>query len=223
MHDGFLVGIVKLERPAEMGMLTFEDHDLLRTAGQQVAIFLAQERAQEQLLQTRQFEAFSKLTAFLMHDLKNLVAQQELVVGNARRFKHRPEFVDDAISTIEASVRRMKSVLERLAAEDSLQPVTRVDLRKLLMDVSFACADRSPSPRLQAANTSLAVQVDRDKLSMAVTHAVRNAQDATPADGKIEIRLLASGDEAVIEVADSGCGMDATFIREHLFRPFDRT
>jgi signal transduction histidine kinase len=65
--------------------------------------------------------------------------------------------------------------------------------------------------------------MDRDKLGMAVTHAIRNAQDATPPDGRLDVRLAAGDGRACIEVEDNGGGMDAEFVRHHLFKPFDST
>jgi signal transduction histidine kinase len=52
---------------------------------------------------------------------------------------------------------------------------------------------------------------------------VRNAQDATPSAGRIEVRLGADGGMARIEVEDTGCGMDPDFIRSELFKPFRST
>lgn len=222
-HDGRLAGIVRLERPAGLGALGYEDHDLLKTAGQQVAIFLEQERAQEALSETRQFEAFSRLTAFLMHDLKNLIAQQELVVGNAQRFKHRPEFIEDAVRTIESGVQRMKKVLERLQSGGPHDHTSLVRVDKLLEDVCEACAGRPPAPVLGPVVEGARVTMDRDRLAMAVTHAVRNAQDATSPGGRIELRLFLEGGSACIEVEDTGSGMDPQFIRDHLFKPFHST
>ena len=37
------------------------------------------------------------------------------------------------------------------------------------------------------------------------------------------VRVQRSGAAAAIEVVDTGCGMDAEFIRSRLFRPFDST
>jgi putative PEP-CTERM system histidine kinase len=223
VHAGALVGIAGLGRPPGLGALGYEDHDLLKTAGQQVAIFLQQERAQEELSETRQFEAFSRLTAFLMHDLKNLIAQQELVVGNAQRFKHRPEFIEDAVMTIESGVKRMRHVLERLQGAASGERRSLVDVGAALEDICAACADRAPAPQVRAAPRGLRVAVDRDKLFMAVTHAVRNAQDATPADGSIEVSVHADGNRIRIDVCDTGSGMDAEFLRSELFKPFHST
>jgi signal transduction histidine kinase len=52
---------------------------------------------------------------------------------------------------------------------------------------------------------------------------VRNAQDATPADGRIIVRLFKQNDQAVIEVQDTGSGMDEAFVRTSLFKPFTST
>ena len=223
LHNDALVGIVRLARPPGLGDLSFEDHDLLKTAGQQAAIFLVQERAQQELLETRQFEAYSKLTAFLTHDLKNMIAQQDLVVANARRFKHRPEFIDDAMTTIGASVERMRKILERLQGSTRSARSSRFDLKSLLVEVCKECSDREPVPRLTQAVEGLSVEMDRDGIKMAITHLIRNAQDATPADGRIELRLYEQATMAALEVADSGCGMEPEFIRDRLFRPFDST
>ncbi len=64
---------------------------------------------------------------------------------------------------------------------------------------------------------------DPDRLLMALDHAVRNAQEATPADGKVEVTLEVNGGMATITVADTGAGMDAAFVRDRLFKPFDST
>jgi putative PEP-CTERM system histidine kinase len=223
IHKNRLIGIVRLDRPAGLGDLSYEDHDLLKTAGQQVAVFLVQERAQEELFETRQFEAFSKLTAFLMHDLKNMIAQQDLVVANARRFKHRPEFIDDAISTIASSVERMRKILERLQGATRVEKASRIELSELLRDICKDCSDRQPRPTLLSDTSMLYAEMDRDRLNMAVTHLIRNSQDATPASGAIEVRLSQQERVAIIEVIDTGCGMDLDFIRNRLFRPFDST
>ena len=109
LNNGLLLGFVVLAQSNSGTALNYEDRDLLKTAGQQIASYLAQEAATEQLAEGRQFEAFNRLTAYLMHDLKNVIAQQSLVVENAQKHKGNPAFVDDAVETIRGSVARMRS------------------------------------------------------------------------------------------------------------------
>jgi len=223
-RQGYLQGFVVLRKPAGLRSLNFEDHDILKTAGRQVAAVLAQALVQEKLAETRQFEALNRLTAFLMHDLKNIVAQQELVVANAQRFRHRADFIDDAFKTIHSGTERIKKVLEQLSSSSRTRPtVGRVDLSKILMEVRSQCADRQPIPEIDTNAQAAWVRMDRDEIASALLHLVRNAQDATPPDGRISVGLSRRSSEHVITVADTGCGMDEAFVRERLFRPFDST
>jgi len=223
-RQGYLQGFVVLGKPAGLRSLNFEDHDILKTAGRQVAAVLAQALVQEKLAETRQFEALNRLSAFLMHDLKNIVAQQELVVANAQRFRHRPEFIDDAFMTIRSGTDRIKRVLEQLrTASPTKQVAGRVDASKVLMEVRSQCADRQPVPQIDMQSQPAWVHMRRDELTSVLFHLVRNAQDATPADGRITIDLRRGESEHVVTVSDTGSGMDEVFIRDRLFRPFDST
>lgn len=221
--QGRLLGFAILEKPPEIGALNFEDHDILKTAGKQVAVALAQALALERLAETRQFEATNKMSTFLMHDLKNIIAQQQLVVSNAARFRHRPEFVDDAIATVRSGVERMRRVLDQLQMPLSQEAAGRTEVAKVLMEVRSHCADRRPVPEVEIPPATVWAAIDRDKLASVLTHLVRNAQDATLVEGHVRIDVTTTGDQLVLSVADDGCGMDEVFIRDRLFRPFDST
>jgi signal transduction histidine kinase len=67
------------------------------------------------------------------------------------------------------------------------------------------------------------VIVNRERLLQTIEHLVRNAQEATPTEGSVTVSVHQAGAQAVLEVSDSGCGMDEAFIRQRLFRPFDTT
>jgi putative PEP-CTERM system histidine kinase len=218
-----LYGVAVLRDPRPGIDLDYEDIDLLRIAGRQAAAVLAQAEADRLLTEGRQFEAFNRLTAFLMHDLKNLIAQQSMVVRNAARHRHDPAFVDDAVETIDNSVKRMQRLLEQLKDGSRRELRERVELGALLARVVADHVERAPAPTLDPPAGVLHVQADPERLAMVIGHVVRNAQDATPADGAVTVSLRQEGDEAVIEVADTGAGMDEEFVRERLFRPFDST
>ncbi|EQD47599.1 ATP-binding region, ATPase-like domain protein [mine drainage metagenome] len=65
--------------------------------------------------------------------------------------------------------------------------------------------------------------LNRERLAQVLEHLIRNAQEATPADGSVTVTVHRAGQQGIVEVADTGCGMDAAFIRERLFKPFDTT
>ena len=218
-----LLGFVVLARSRARLELTWEDHDLLKTVGRQVAGVLSQHRAAQRLAETRQFETYNRLAAFIMHDLNNLIAQQSLVVKNAARHKDNPEFIDDAIRTVDNSVQRMNRLLEQLRRGGSAQQARRCSLSAVCEDVAASCAQRRPVPKLELPGQDLYAVVPPDQLLLVLGHVVRNAQDASRDDALVSIRLRREDGQAVIDVVDEGAGMDEAFIRERLFWPFDST
>jgi len=222
--ESSLVGFVVIAHPLAEMRLTWEEIDLLRAAGRQVASFLAFEQAAKRLAEAHQFEAMSRMSAIIMHDLRHLIAQQALVVQNAARHRGNPEFFDDAILTIDNSVKRMTRLMEELrSGVGSEERVHRAELNEVCAEAVRRCAGTSPAPVLQTRERSVEVIVNRERLLQVLEHVIRNAQQATPRDGSITVRVGQAGQQAVLEVVDSGCGMDPTFIRDRLFRPFDST
>jgi len=229
LQEDRLVAFVVITQPLAPHELTWEDIDLLRTVGRQAASYIALDQAAGQLAQSQQFEAYNRFAAFMMHDLKNLIAQQTLVVQNAARHRGNPQFIDDAISTIDNSVKRMNRLLEQLRRGETMGVARRVRLSQLCAATVGRCADRAPAPVFGAdggaaqGQETLEVLVSAERLSLVLEHVIRNAQDATAPDGRVEVELRRAARHAIIEIRDTGRGMDAAFIRERLFRPFDTT
>ena len=218
-----LIGLIVLFQSSSAFRLTFEEIDLLRTSGRQVAAFLAQYDADQRLAEGRQFEAFNRLTAFVMHDLKNLIAQQSLMVQNAARHKGNPAFFEDAMATIDNSVARMNKLLQQLQGGETVGPRQRVRVAATAADAIERCRSREPAPELVDESDEVSVWIDRERLTTVLAHLIRNAQEATPRDGHVTVRVAQADGSAVIEIADDGCGMDPEFVRDRLFRPFDTT
>lgn len=223
-HDR-LLGLVVLARPQVVHSLNWEDYDLLRIVGRQSAAHLAQLEAAQALSYAKQFEACNRLSAYVMHDLKNLIAQLSLVVSNAVRHKHNPQFMEDTIQTVENSVNKMNRLLAHLRSgqDPAEKQQSTVDVCDMLDDVIKTMAAGKPAPTLDCQATGLLVKANRDRLSAVVGHVIRNAQDATPPEGWITVRLFKQNHHAVIEVQDNGTGMDEQFIQHSLFKPFTST
>ena len=224
MQQKELLGYIVLTQSSSRRTFDWEDADLLKTVGRQAASYLAVSEMSDQLVQARQFEAFNRLSAYVAHDLKNVAAQLSLVVSNAKRHRNNVEFLADAIGTVDNAAQKMNHMLAQLRRNRLKQPAAEsVALDKVLGGVVEACSVRRPVPELRATASGLAVLADSQRLAAVLEHIVQNAQEATHDDGEVVVRLSCRGQEGVLEVQDTGVGMDEAFVRERLFRPFDTT
>ena len=148
-----LIGFFVLFDPPPPFELSFEDRDLLNTMGQHVATLLAQHDADRRVAELSQFETYNRLTAFVMHDLKNCAAQLTLVVGNAVKHRHNPEFIDDAIATIANTSERMTRLIEQLSrrGDDAARDARRCVLAERRSPLAVErCQARRPRPDVRA-------------------------------------------------------------------------
>jgi len=203
---------------------SWEDSELLRTVGQQIASYLAQQEVAQKLAETRQFDAFNRLSAYVVHDLKNVVAQLGLVVSNASRHKDNPEFMADAITTVESAVSKMNRMLAQLRkSRFTDESISRVSLNSLLQTVVKQRANIAPVPTLALPDKEISIELDSERMASVIEHLVQNAQEATPAGGEVNITMQGEEGMVIIRIEDTGSGMDKEFIRKRLFRPFDTT
>ena len=222
-----LIGFLVLQAPPEPFKMTFEDRDLLRTVGRHVATLLAQQAADKKLAESQQFDAFNRFAAFVMHDLKNSVAQLQLLASNAARHRDNPAFMDDAIETISNSAARMTRLIEQLSSPDTARDMRAVDMAPLLVAVMKRCQSRPPGVIPAAAAVlepgSTMVTANAERLAAVLEHVIRNAQEAAGTAGAVSLQSTCEDNFVTIAVSDNGPGMDASFIRDRLFRPFDST
>ena len=218
-----LTGFVVLGSSRTHVDVNWEVNDLLRTAGSQAAGFLAQMLATEALLEARKFEAFNRMSAFVVHDLKNIVSQLSLMLKNAERHKGNPEFQQDMLMTVEHAVERMRRLMLQL--RDGTAPasaVCGVDLANLFGRVQ---ASKNKTGRAVEVDVVEAISVrgDEERLERVFGHLVQNSLDATDGNGRVWVKLDRESGLARVEGGDTGHGMTADFVRERLFKPFQTT
>ncbi|HEY0584514.1 MAG TPA: XrtA/PEP-CTERM system histidine kinase PrsK [Pseudoduganella sp.] len=221
--QGRLAGFVVLMAARSEVKLNWEVLDLLKIAGTQAASYLAQQEADNALMLARQFDSFNRLSTFVVHDLKNLVAQLSLMTANAEKHADNPEFQRDMMETVTLSVQKMKLMLQKLSRTASPERAVPQDIGQLLAQAVALKAAFEPKPSLQLAEAGLKVLAEGERLERVLGHLIQNAIEATPRDGKVCVRLARDGGSVLVEVADTGAGMSEEFIRERLFKPFDST
>ena len=218
-----MIGFVVLASARAEIDVNWEVNDLLKTAGRQAASFLSQMQATEALLEVRKFDAFNRMSAFVVHDLKNIVTQLSLMLKNAKRLHANPEFQQDMLMTVENSLDRMRQLMLQL--REGATPtgtVVGVDLLAIVQRIAAVATGRGRQLELHLGDR-VVTRGHEERLERIVGHVVQNAFDATELTGRVQLTLDRSGGQARIVVQDTGQGMSEEFVRERLFKPFQTT
>ena len=225
LHFDRLVGLVVLGRPQVARKLDWEDFDLLRVVGMQLASYLAEQVGQSALLEASRFDEFNRRIAFVMHDIKNLASQLSLLSRNAERHADNPAFRGDMLITLRNSADKLNALLARLSryGGNGGEKVGEIDASEVIR----AVAERYNAPgavRVHVTHDAACpVMANRDALEQVLLHLVQNAIDASPDGMAVFLQVNTDGLYGTIEVIDTGCGMSAEFIRNRLFKPFVST
>ena len=193
---------------------------------EQAAGTIVTARLSESIAQAREIETFDRVTAAVIHDIKNSVSALSLLSRNALRNFDDPEFQRDTITTLSRTVDRMQRLLTRLSAPMlETRPLRRdpVDLMPLVLEATTALA---ADPHLRVVRELGAVGKvagDRDALLRVLENLVTNAAEAIEGDGTITLTLAEAEGRAVMTVSDTGCGISEEFLQRHLFSPFRST
>lgn len=225
IHHGTLSGFILLERPLAAKELNWEDFDLFKTIGVQVASYLAEQDTEKALAEARQFEAFNQRFAFIMHDIKNLVSQLSLLASNADKHAGNPEFQKDMVLTVKESVGRMNQMLTRLnsLSETTATNKEPVNVPGLLNRLARNLRKRSRNFSATIPEVEIFADSDAVQLENVFTHLIQNAIDAAGENGEVKVVLSEESGSVLISIQDNGPGMTPEFVREDLFRPFKST
>jgi putative PEP-CTERM system histidine kinase len=218
-----MIGFVILATARTQIEVNWEVNDLLKTAGRQAGAFLGQMQAAEALLEVRKFDAFNRMSAFVVHDLKNIVAQLSLMLKNAERHRDNPEFQQDMLMTVEHSVERMRQLMMQL--REGATPVDSprgIDLGAVIRRIQTAKTSQGRTVEVDLVEKIVA-KGHEDRVERVIGHVVQNALDATESGGKVWVKLERQGQHALVVVGDTGHGMSPEFLRERLFKPFQTT
>jgi putative PEP-CTERM system histidine kinase len=215
-----LAGVVVLARPTPARRFDWEDFDLLRVAGQQLASYLAEHSMQVALAETSQFDDFHRRIAFVMHDIKNLASQLSLLARNAELHAEKPDFRADMLITLRNSAEKLNTLLARLSryVSGGSDRASSVEVAEVVRQVVAQFRTRHPVSVAECQPCS--VMANGEALEQVLVHLVQNAVDASAPGTPVVLSLTSDGMHAKIEVIDSGCGMSPDFVRTKLFKPF---
>jgi putative PEP-CTERM system histidine kinase len=205
--------------------LNWELRDYLSALRDQIANYIFHSESSEALAENAQFAAFNRMSAFVVHDLKNVLAQINLILSNAQQHKSNPEFIDDTFETLQYTQERMDKMLKQLTDKkiEAKQSIKTTDIVEVLrMLITQKCCALLPCPTFES-NARIEIKIDTEKFSNVMYHLISNAQQATNESGRVTVSVTSADDMAIITIVDDGTGMSQEFIQQRLFKPFDTT
>lgn len=223
-HQQMLLGFFVLPGAKEKPILNWEDRDFLFAASKQLGNYLFLQQAQLQLAQSQQLTVFSRMAAFVLHDLKNIQAQLSLINTNAERHRNNPEFIEDVFATVQSASDRLHKVVVQLRNKggETQERKKMVFLKPLLAAIIAIRNQQKPDVTLQC-NDAIQLYIEPERFSAVLTHLIQNAQEASDANDSVLVIGKTDNHSLIVTIEDHGCGMTAQFIEQELFKPFAST
>ena len=174
-------------------------------------------------------ERKNEFLGLLAHELRNPLAPMTVSLLILEQSPPGSERALRAQAVIERQVRHLSRLI------DDLLDVTRISHGKIqiarepleLVEVVRSCiedqhggvAEKNLQLDVDLPDTAIWVDGDRTRLCQVLNNLLSNASKFTDAGGRIQVRLAADEPDAVIEVADSGAGIEAELL-PRIFQPF---
>jgi len=225
-----------------------DDATYLRTADRQTPLMQGvlyditeNRQLEEQLRQSQKMEAVGQLAGGVAHDFNNLLM---IIEGHTERLLSQLQAsnpVYEDASQIQEAARRAGALTRQLLAfsrKQVLQP-TVLDMNRVVGEVGkmlHRLIGEHIEVELIASPALWCVKADQSQMEQALLNLALNARDAMPQGGKVTIAThnseiseaqareqgARSGKYVVLEVTDTGSGMDAE-TQAHVFEPFFST
>lgn len=190
--------------------------------------------AQDALVGSEKLRALGELAGGVAHNINNLLTA---VLGYAELIRQHPDHRDNVLryaGIIERAGMDGAEIVRRVqqfAQQETVAETRQVDLGAVVREaVDLTRPYWNAQMELRGVDFSVKLSVEEDipvsgtasELREVAVNLLRNAADAMPGGGEIFISCRRSDGEAVLEVADTGNGMDEA-IRKRVFEPFFTT
>ncbi len=219
------LGVITLSDRLTQEPFSDEDFELLKTMADQAAASLLNLQLSRQLLRAKELEAFQAVSAFFVHDLKNLAAKLSLMVQNLPVHYDNPAFRDDMLQVISKSVSKMNAMCSRLTLITTHIELHmgQIDLNQLINTTLSELDDIGMTTVSRCLRPMPTIEADAEQLTKVLQNLLMNAAEALGEEGGIRVETQQTGRAVVISVSDDGCGMSTKFLTRSLFEPFQTT
>lgn len=245
IYNNRLLGLLALKRTRGVE-LDLEDLNFINVFTESIGDVFFKSRILEERIEHKQFESFSHIASFIIHDIKNQVSTLSLVTKNAKHNINNPEFQQSLLHSLNSCVSNLQSLINKFAAppkQEALQ-VKAENINTIIQEV-IDSTNIQKLDTLQVRlnlNAGAVVHIDRNSLFYIIMNLVTNALEAMHYRGIVTISAddighmptetlketgisenLLYGKKVIVKVTDTGKGMSREFISTKLFHPFSST
>jgi len=225
---GQLTGLIGLGPEFTGGVYGHDDFDLLTALGSQTASALLAVCMAEELANTREQQAWNRLSAFVLHDIKNAATMLAMLRENAPEHIHEPEFQQDMLELVGDTLKRMGRVEHRLGTlKDEIHPDPQdMNLGRFLADCRRRLTTTLPSMDISIeGGDEIRVHTDPALLFSVMENLILNAFEAGGNDAAVHIRIDQDQNnrQAIVDITDNGPGIAPDLLPDRLFEPFKTT
>ena len=233
-----LLGIIGLGAEFTGGRYGHDDFDLLAALGTQTASALMAIRNAEALAHARERSAWDRLSAFVLHDIKNAATMLSLVRTNAPGNIQNPEFQQDMLEAMDDALGRMNKVQKQLGLlqEEVTPEWADVDLCAFLRAQCAALGKRLDHMAITlSCPDTIQLKTDPQLLGRILENLLLNAYEACVStkgvgDGETKasaVDITVTPDpiqhQVAIIITDNGPGIDPKLLPDDLFLPLKTT
>jgi len=226
MAGNMMIGFIAVGKEHPGTPYGQDDIDLLTAVASQSSSALMRAWYADKLIENKELDTYNRMSAYVLHDLKNAAGHLSLILQNAPRHMSEEEFRKDMLETIGQSLARIDKVMSKLTAIPERETLTMQTLSaEPFLDALLARL----KPRLSTIklihqiDSDMLLTTNPDVLEKILENIIVNAAEAVGDDGRITVNVGTTGGEPFISIADNGVGMTDEFIRDKLFKPFQTT
>jgi len=226
MTAGTMIGFIAIGQENPGTPYGQDDIDLLSAVASQSSAALMSARYAERIAENKEIDTYNRMSATVLHDLKNAAGHLSLILQNAPRHMNQAEFRNDMLDTISGALARIDKVMNNLQAIPEPQEIhlKTFNIGPFLDNLLDRLRPRLEGIELKRDYESACeMRTDPDVLEKILENIIVNATEAVGNDGMITITARIGENLPFISITDNGVGMTDEYIREKLFKPFQTT